>query len=53
MPSALITGGSSGIGLELSKYFIKADYDLLWISPTDTEINKGMAIIHSKIEESW
>lgn len=48
MPSALITGGSSGIGLEISKYFIKAGYDLLWVSATDAEIAKGIAIIKSE-----
>ena len=47
MPTAFITGGSSGIGLELSKYFIRGGYDLLWVSATDAELQKGLEIIKS------
>ncbi|MFT7588266.1 MAG: short-subunit dehydrogenase [Limisphaerales bacterium] len=52
MPTALITGGSSGIGLELSKYFIRGGYQLLWLAATDSEIENGKAIVESEFPDA-
>lgn len=40
---ALITGGSSGIGFEMSRCFARNGYSLLWVSrfPEELEIAKG------------
>src|SRR5687768_18481736 len=37
-PLALVTGASSGIGLELSKLFAKNEYDLI-VAAEDTELD--------------
>ena len=41
MPVALITGGSSGIGYEMSRYFAKGGYQLLWASLEEEELSQG------------
>ena len=38
---ALITGGSSGIGLELSKLFAADSYNLVIVSKPEDELKKG------------
>lgn len=43
MKTVLITGGSSGIGLELSKKFIKDGYHLFWVSLEEQELAKEKA----------
>lgn len=40
-PVALITGGSSGIGFELSKLFAMSDYNLVWVALLDDELSEA------------
>jgi short-subunit dehydrogenase len=42
MKTALITGGSSGIGFELSKLFAADNYRLLWVSKSKEELASGL-----------
>ncbi|SHJ49291.1 SDR family NAD(P)-dependent oxidoreductase [Aquimarina spongiae] len=57
---ALISGGSSGIGYSLSRYFAKAGYTLLWVSllPEEIEVSKKKLLqeiegctIHTLVED--
>ncbi|NJL14553.1 MAG: SDR family NAD(P)-dependent oxidoreductase [Microscillaceae bacterium] len=41
MRTALITGGSGGLGLELSKLFAQDGYRLLWVAKTEAELQEG------------
>jgi len=41
MHIALITGGSSGIGLEISKRFAKNGYDIWWVSLFENEVKEA------------
>ncbi|GAB4401568.1 MAG: SDR family oxidoreductase [Microscillaceae bacterium] len=41
MRTVLITGGSGGLGLELSKLFARDGYRLLWIAKTEAELQEG------------
>lgn len=43
MQTVLITGGSSGIGLEMSRHFGKAGYRLIWVSKPEEELAKAKA----------
>ncbi len=45
MKSVLITGGSSGIGLEISKHFAKNKYQLFWVSLYEEEALKAKEAI--------
>ena len=42
----LITGGSSGIGFEMSKYFADAHYDILWVSLDESELQDSKVKLH-------
>lgn len=48
MKTVLITGGSSGIGLELSKYFAQDDYQLLWVALADSELESAKANLQAQ-----
>lgn len=47
--TVLITGGSSGIGLEISKYFAKDGYQLLWVSLLEDELAQAKSAVQSEI----
>jgi len=52
MKTVLITGGSSGLGFEISKYFAKQGYHLLWVSKPEDELIKAktaMLAIHDQL----
>ena len=51
--TVLITGASSGIGLELSKLFARNNYNLVIVSQNEENLQKAKSIIHrenTKIE---
>ena len=51
--TVLITGASSGIGLELSKLFARKNYNLVIVSQNEENLEKAKSIIHrenTKIE---
>jgi short-subunit dehydrogenase len=43
--TVLVTGASSGIGLELSKIFVRNNYDLVMISQNEENLNKARNVI--------
>lgn len=43
--TVLITGGSSGIGLEISKYFARDDYQILWVSLLQKELDTAKSML--------
>ncbi len=46
MKTVLITGGSSGIGLELSKLFAKDNYNLVIVSKFEEELEAAQTYLH-------
>lgn len=49
MKTVLITGGSSGIGFEMSKYFAKDGYRILWVSKPLDELAKAKKELESEV----
>ncbi|GAA4275203.1 SDR family oxidoreductase [Aquimarina gracilis] len=47
--TVLITGGSSGIGYSVSRYFAKNGYDLIWISLLKEEIEEAKKLLQNEI----
>lgn len=49
--TVLITGASSGIGLELSKIFARNNYNLVLVSQNEENLRKAASIIHKENTE--
>lgn len=47
----LITGGSSGIGYELSRHFAKEGYHLLWVALTNDELTSSKHTLLAEFSE--
>ena len=50
MKTALITGGSSGIGFEMSKHFAKNGYRLLWVSKPPEELAAAKIKLEAEVQ---
>ena len=48
MPCALVTGGSSGIGLAIAKALQDRGYDLIIVAKGDTEVSAARKILHRR-----
>jgi short-subunit dehydrogenase len=48
---ALITGGSSGIGFTISRYFAREGYTLLWVSLLEDELQESKAKLQSEYKQ--
>ncbi|MEM9723199.1 MAG: SDR family NAD(P)-dependent oxidoreductase [Bacteroidota bacterium] len=49
MKTALITGGSSGIGYEMSRYFAREGYQLLWASLDEAELAQAKSTLEQEV----
>lgn len=47
MKNALVTGGSSGVGLELSKILVQKGFQLFWVSKSEEELQIGMQALQA------
>ncbi len=50
MQTVLITGGSSGIGYEMSRHFARGAYRILWVSKPPQELADAKVRLESEIE---
>jgi len=50
MKTVLITGGSSGIGYEMSRHFARDGYRILWVSKPPQELADAKARLEGEIE---
>lgn len=48
--TVLITGGSSGIGYEMSRHFARGGYRILWVSKPPQELSDAKARLEGEIE---
>ncbi|MFP4518548.1 MAG: SDR family NAD(P)-dependent oxidoreductase [Oceanicaulis sp.] len=51
-PAALVTGGSSGIGLALSRRLAKRGYRLLWVSLDEAELAAAGEAVHAETPDA-
>ncbi len=49
--TVLVTGGSSGIGFTISRYFLKAGYRLLWVSLSQEEIDAAQSQLNTEVSD--
>ncbi|GAA4276606.1 SDR family NAD(P)-dependent oxidoreductase [Aquimarina mytili] len=49
--TVLVTGGSSGIGFTISRHFVKAGYQLLWVSLFQKEIENAKSQLQSEVQD--
>ncbi len=52
MKNVLITGGSSGIGFEVSRYFIKHNFRLFWVSWSENELKEAKEIMKNEFPDA-